>query len=128
MTRVSGRAAVAGVVGWPVEHSLSPLIHGAWLRAAGIDGVYAPFAVAPERFDAFVEGLRGAGVGRPSGAGAGPAEAARGGSEVTTADHFCAGAAGAGGAAEAAGLGGVGATGPGAAGLGPRITTDSPSL
>lgn len=58
-TGPTGAAVVAGVVGWPVRHSLSPLIHGAWLAAARIDGLYAPFAVPPERFDAFVAGSRG---------------------------------------------------------------------
>ena len=62
MTGPTGAAVVAGVVGWPVRHSLSPLIHGAWLAAAGIDGVYAPFAVPPARFDGFVAGLRGGAV------------------------------------------------------------------
>jgi shikimate dehydrogenase len=35
---------VAGVCGQPIGHSLSPLIHNAWLQAAGIDGVYVAFA------------------------------------------------------------------------------------
>lgn len=55
----SGAAVVAGVVGAPVRHSLSPLIHNAWLAGAGIDGVYVPFAPEPSRFAAFVTGLRG---------------------------------------------------------------------
>lgn len=50
---------VAGVVGWPVAHSLSPLIHNAWIEALGLDAVYVPFAVPEERFEAFVNGLRG---------------------------------------------------------------------
>ena len=33
----------AGVIGSPVAHSLSPLIHNAWLRAAGIDGRYEAY-------------------------------------------------------------------------------------
>ena len=28
---------IAGVVGWPIAHSLSPLIHGAWIKAAGLN-------------------------------------------------------------------------------------------
>lgn len=32
----------AGVAGQPVAHSLSPLIHGAWIQAAGLDAVYSP--------------------------------------------------------------------------------------
>jgi shikimate dehydrogenase len=39
----TGAARVAGVVGQPVIHSLSPLLHTAWLRDLGHNGVYAPF-------------------------------------------------------------------------------------
>lgn len=49
----------AGVVGHPIRHSLSPLIHGAWIAAAGLDGTYEAFDVAPEDFPAFIEGRRG---------------------------------------------------------------------
>ena len=53
---------VAGVVGAPVAHSLSPLIHNAWLEAAGLDAVYVAFAPPKDRFGAFAEGLRGGAV------------------------------------------------------------------
>ncbi|HEX9767881.1 MAG TPA: shikimate dehydrogenase [Kiloniellales bacterium] len=43
----SGRARLAGVMGWPIEHSLSPRVHGYWLEHHRIDGVYVPLAVAP---------------------------------------------------------------------------------
>ncbi|MDB5480592.1 MAG: shikimate 5-dehydrogenase [Caulobacteraceae bacterium] len=56
---VSGATLVAGVAGAPVRHSLSPLIHNAWLEAAGVDGVYVAFAPPPDRFAAFAEGLGG---------------------------------------------------------------------
>lgn len=46
---ISGKAVVAGVMGWPVGHSRSPLLHNFWLARAGIDGVYIPFAVPPDR-------------------------------------------------------------------------------
>jgi shikimate dehydrogenase len=59
---VSGAARVAGVVGQPVSHSLSPLIHGRWIEAAGLDALYAPFAVAPGGFAAFLAGLRVSGM------------------------------------------------------------------
>lgn len=55
----SGAAQVAGVVGAPVRQSLSPLIHNAWIAAAGLDAVYVPFSPAPERFEAFVDAQRG---------------------------------------------------------------------
>lgn len=42
--RVTGAVRLGGIVGQPVEHSLSPVIHNAWLEAGGIDGTYAAFA------------------------------------------------------------------------------------
>ena len=38
---------LAGVCGWPIHHSLSPLLHSYWLRQMGIAGAYVPFAVNP---------------------------------------------------------------------------------
>jgi shikimate dehydrogenase len=48
---LSGRTRLAGIVGWPVAHSLSPRLHGHWLRRHGIDGAYVPLPVLPERLD-----------------------------------------------------------------------------
>ena len=59
---ISGAGVVAGVVGAPVRHSLSPLIHNAWIAAAGLDGAYVPFAPAEARFADFVNGLRGGAI------------------------------------------------------------------
>lgn len=47
--KLSGKARIAGVMGWPVGHSRSPMLHGHWLRRYGIDGAYVPMAVRPER-------------------------------------------------------------------------------
>ena len=44
--RITGAARVAGIAGNPVAHSLSPVIHNAWLEAGGVDGAYVPFAPA----------------------------------------------------------------------------------
>ena len=46
---ISGKAVIAGVMGWPVGHSRSPLLHNFWLARAGIDGAYIPMAVPPDR-------------------------------------------------------------------------------
>ena len=59
---ITGKTRLAGVVGQPIAHSLSPVLHNAWLEAAEIDGVYVAFAVAQGRFERFVEGLRGGSV------------------------------------------------------------------
>lgn len=45
---LTGKARVAGVMGWPVGHSRSPALHGHWLREHGIDGTYIPLPVRPE--------------------------------------------------------------------------------
>ena len=59
---ITAKTVVAGVAGSPVRHSLSPLLHNAWLEAAGIDGVYVAFAVHQDGFPAFARGLRGGAV------------------------------------------------------------------
>ncbi|MBU1347183.1 MAG: NAD(P)-binding domain-containing protein [Alphaproteobacteria bacterium] len=41
---VTGAAKVGGIAGNPIAHSLSPVVHNAWIAAAGLDAVYAPFA------------------------------------------------------------------------------------
>jgi shikimate dehydrogenase len=67
---LSGRARVAGVIGWPVEHSRSPRLHGYWLRQHRIDGAYVPLPVRPadvvEALKALPKlGLRGVNVTVP---------------------------------------------------------------
>jgi shikimate dehydrogenase len=44
---LTGRALKAGVMGWPIGHSLSPALHGWWLAQYRIDGTYVPMAVQP---------------------------------------------------------------------------------
>ena len=47
----------ACVIGWPVEHSRSPLIHRYWLKQYGIDGAYEKEAVPPGEAEAFLRAL-----------------------------------------------------------------------
>ena len=61
MPILSGKARLAGIVGWPVAHSRSPRIHGFWLERYAIDGAYMPLAVRPEDFVSALRGLRAAG-------------------------------------------------------------------
>lgn len=44
----------ACIIGWPVKHSRSPLIHGHWLAKHGIDGVYTKLEVVPEALTDFI--------------------------------------------------------------------------
>jgi shikimate dehydrogenase len=60
----------ACVIGWPIEHSRSPAIHGYWLKHYGIDGTYTKEAVAPDALAGFLgslaaRGLRGCNVTVP---------------------------------------------------------------
>ena len=50
MRTLTGATRVAGVMGCPVTHSLSPRLHGYWLQRYEIDGVYIPLPVRPEDF------------------------------------------------------------------------------
>jgi shikimate dehydrogenase len=59
---ITGKTVVAGVVGHPIAHSMSPRLHNAWLQAAGIDGVYVPFAPDAHGFQRLVEGFRGGAI------------------------------------------------------------------
>lgn len=53
----SRHAPLAGVIGWPVFHSLSPRLHGHWLRRYGLEGQYVALPVAPENFAEVLKNL-----------------------------------------------------------------------
>ena len=66
----TGTILRAGVVGHPVKHSRSPIIHGYWLEQFGINGRYDRYDVKPEDFSHFVKtlsqkGLQGVNVTIP---------------------------------------------------------------
>ena len=58
---LSGKASVAGVIGWPVGHSKSPKVHGYWLDKYNIDGTYIPLPVSPDDFEQVVLALKATG-------------------------------------------------------------------
>jgi len=62
MKRLSGTTSVAGIIGWPVEQSLSPAIHNAAFEAAGLDWVYAAFPVRPGEAGRAVDAMRALGI------------------------------------------------------------------
>jgi shikimate dehydrogenase len=47
----------AGLIGWPVAQSRSPMLHGYWLRKYAIQGAYLPLPVAPGRLGVALRGL-----------------------------------------------------------------------
>ena len=52
----------ACIIGWPIEHSRSPMIHGHWLQRYGIDGTYTRLAVRPEEVARFFATLAEQGI------------------------------------------------------------------
>jgi shikimate dehydrogenase len=48
----------ACVIGWPISHSRSPMIHGYWLKQHRIDGAYTRQPVQPEHLATFIRDLR----------------------------------------------------------------------
>ena len=60
--RIGGATRVAAVLGWPVAHSLSPVIHNAAFEALDMDWTYVALPVEPDSVPAAVAGLRALGV------------------------------------------------------------------
>ncbi len=58
---ITGKAKIAGVIGWPIAHSLSPVLQGYWLDELGIDGAMIPLATGREDFTQVIEAIRRAG-------------------------------------------------------------------
>lgn len=52
----------ACVIGWPISHSRSPLIHGYWLKALGIDGAYDRLAIPPKDLGRFITTISPLGI------------------------------------------------------------------
>ena len=61
VARISGTTRVVGILGWPVEHSLSPRMQNAAFAARGLDWAYIPLPTPPERLADAVRGLAAAG-------------------------------------------------------------------
>ncbi len=49
---------MAGVMGWPVLHSRSPLMHNYWMAQQGVWGTYVPLEIDPADLEAALRGLR----------------------------------------------------------------------
>jgi shikimate dehydrogenase len=58
---VHGTTRTVGIIGWPVEHSLSPAIHNAAFAALDLDWIYVPLPVPPGEAPAAIRGLRALG-------------------------------------------------------------------
>ena len=52
----------AGIIGWPLEHTLSPAMHNAAFKRIGTDWVYLPFPIHPDSLERAMDGFRVLGV------------------------------------------------------------------
>lgn len=54
---ITGKTSLVGVIGWPMEHSLSPVMHNAAFAELGIDWAYLPLPVQPNHVEQALKGL-----------------------------------------------------------------------
>lgn len=55
--KITGKTRVTGLIGWPVAHSLSPVMHNAAFEHLGLDFCYVPFAVKDEYLDVAIKAI-----------------------------------------------------------------------
>jgi shikimate dehydrogenase len=58
MPQISAGTQICGLIGDPVEHSMSPAMHNAAFKKTGLDYIYLPFRVTPENLPGAISGLR----------------------------------------------------------------------
>ena len=61
--QITAETRIVGVIGWPIEHSLSPQMHNAAFSALGMNWCYVAFPVRPEHVPAAVAAVRGLSLG-----------------------------------------------------------------
>lgn len=62
MQTIKGTTKLLGVIGSPIEHSLSPVMHNAAIAALGLDYVYLPFPIKPEQLAEAIAGFSAIGL------------------------------------------------------------------
>lgn len=62
MPRINGKTQLLGVIGHPVGHSLSPLMHNQAIAALDLNWVYLPFDIAPDQLETALAGFAAIGV------------------------------------------------------------------
>ncbi len=58
MSSITGKTKVCGIIGDPIEHSMSPVMHNAAFEALGLDYAYLPFRVRREELPEAIAGIR----------------------------------------------------------------------
>ena len=58
MSSITGKTRVCGIIGDPIEHSMSPVMHNAAFEALDLDYAYLPFRVRREELPEAIAGIR----------------------------------------------------------------------
>ena len=56
---ISGKTIICGIIGDPIEHTMSPVMHNTAFKTLGLDYVYVPFKVKSLELKKAIEGIRG---------------------------------------------------------------------
>ena len=59
---VDGKTKILGVIGDPIEHTFSPAMHNAGLKELGLNYIYLPFHVKPDKLHLAIEGAKSLGI------------------------------------------------------------------
>ncbi|MEM9806881.1 MAG: shikimate dehydrogenase [Cyanobacteria bacterium P01_D01_bin.56] len=59
---IKGTTQLLGVIGHPVKHSMSPVMHNAAIATLGLDYVYLPFPIAPDQLKTAIDGFAAVGL------------------------------------------------------------------
>ena len=59
---IDGKTKILGVIGDPIEHTFSPAMHNAGLSELGLNYIYLPFHVKPDRLSYAIEGAKALGI------------------------------------------------------------------
>jgi shikimate dehydrogenase len=62
MQKITGTTKLLGVIGDPIEHSLSPVMHNAAIASLGVDYVYLPLPVKPADLENAIAGFKAIGL------------------------------------------------------------------
>lgn len=59
---ITDKTKILGIFGYPINHSISPAMHNAAIKALGLDMIYLPFEVKPSNLKDAVNGIKGLGM------------------------------------------------------------------
>jgi len=61
--QINGKTRLYGLIGYPVKHTFSPLMHNAAFESLGINAVYLAFEIRPQDLKAGLSCMKSMGVG-----------------------------------------------------------------